>query len=161
MSVNISLIVLKKKIMVFLWFSWKFSWFWLISCYPDPFHWSGSGSGWPKWNGSIRIRIRNTVLVPFKKLREFTLLYCNLNWTSLVHKVPEQHGHVYLSHPQVQYTPDEMNYYAGPWDYVENLQSPWRTPHRSSSPSEKRGSESVTTCWGSQTPHSWFYVNLR
>ena len=35
-------------------------WFWLIFCYPDPFYWSGSGSGWPKWNGSKRIRIRNT-----------------------------------------------------------------------------------------------------
>ena len=31
-----------------------------------------------------------------------------------------------------------MNYYAGPWDYVENLQSPWRTPRRSSSHTQKQ-----------------------
>ena len=49
----------------FGWFLCKFSMiladFWLIFGYPDPFHWSGtgSGSGWPKWNGSKRIRIRN------------------------------------------------------------------------------------------------------
>ena len=71
-----------------------------------------------------RIRIRNTVLVPCKKLREFTLLYCNLNWTSLVLQGTRTTWPSYLGHPQVQYTPDDMNYYAGPWDYVENLQSP-------------------------------------
>ena len=65
LSVNISLIVLKKIygiLMIFVDFRENFPWFWLIFCYPDPdpFHWSGSGSGWPKWNGSIRIWIRNT-----------------------------------------------------------------------------------------------------
>ena len=47
-------------LMIFVDFCWNFPWFWLIFCYPDPFYWSGSGSGWPKWNRSIRIRIRNT-----------------------------------------------------------------------------------------------------
>ena len=63
MSVNISLIVLKKMydiLMIFVDFCWNFPWFWLIFCYPDPFHWSRSWSGWPKWNWSKRIRIRNT-----------------------------------------------------------------------------------------------------
>ena len=66
-----NLIVLRKNmydiLMIFADFCWNFPWFWLIFCYPDrdPFHWSGSGSGWPKWNGSlrIRIRIRNTGLM--------------------------------------------------------------------------------------------------
>ena len=31
-----------------------------------------------------------------------------------------------------------MNYYAGPWDYVENLHSPWRTPRRSLSHTQKQ-----------------------
>ena len=31
-----------------------------------------------------------------------------------------------------------MNYCAGPWDYVENLQSPWRTPHRSPPHTQKQ-----------------------
>ena len=65
MSVNISLIVLKKMydiLMILDDFCGQFPWFWLIFCYPDPdqFHLSGSGSGWPKWNGSKRIRIRKT-----------------------------------------------------------------------------------------------------
>ena len=73
MSVNISLIVLKKNygiLMNFVDFRENFPWFWLIFCYPDPFHWSGSGSGWPKWNGSIRIRIRirNTAFYTLKLL---------------------------------------------------------------------------------------------
>ena len=37
-------------------FCGNFPWFSLIFCYhdpdQDPFHWSGSGTGWPKWNGS-------------------------------------------------------------------------------------------------------------
>ena len=35
-----------------------------------------------------------------------------------------------------------INYYAGPWDYTENLQSPCTEL-------ATRGSESVMTCWGS------------
>ena len=33
-----------------------------------------------------------------------------------------------------------MNYYAGPWDYVEDLPSPWRTPRRSPSYTQKQNS---------------------
>ena len=66
MSVNISLIVLKKMydiLMIFVDFCGKFPWFWPIFCYLDPFHWSGSGSGWPKWNGSKRIRIATLIII--------------------------------------------------------------------------------------------------
>ena len=67
--------------MIFVDFCWNFPGFWLIFCYvdPDPFHWSGSGSGWPKWNGSKRIRIRNTA---FLGLSNFPL---NFFWDTLVY----------------------------------------------------------------------------
>ena len=79
----------KQKINIFE----KFLWFWLIFfgnfrcfllifCYPDPdpFYWSWSGSGWPKWNRSKRIRIRNTVYNSkiFKKVFFFTKKIVNL-----------------------------------------------------------------------------------
>ena len=49
--------------MILVDFFGNFRCFLLIFCYPDPdpFYWSWSGSGWPKWNRSKRIRIRNTV----------------------------------------------------------------------------------------------------
>ena len=63
MSVNISLIVLK-KMNDFCWFLLifvDFCWFLLkSSMILADFLLPGSGSGWPKWNGSKRIRIRNT-----------------------------------------------------------------------------------------------------
>ena len=43
-------------------FCGNFPWFWLIYVTRNPFHWSGFGSGWPKWNGSKRTRIRNTAV---------------------------------------------------------------------------------------------------
>ena len=61
MSVNISLIVLKKMYdipMFWVDFCRNCPWFYLIFCYPDPFHWSGSG--WPKWNVSKQIRFHKT-----------------------------------------------------------------------------------------------------
>ena len=44
--------------MILVDFCGNFPWFRLIFGYPDPdpFHWIGSGSRWPKWNGSKRIR---------------------------------------------------------------------------------------------------------
>ena len=59
-----------EKCMIFLWF-WlnfvdifhDFGWFF---CYPDPdpLHWSGSGSGWPKWNGSETLVLGHNALMP-------------------------------------------------------------------------------------------------
>ena len=48
----------------FGWFLWKFSMILADFLLPGSgsVYWSGSGSGWPKWNGSKRIRIRNTDL---------------------------------------------------------------------------------------------------
>ena len=51
----------------FFYFCGNFPWFSLIFCYhdpdQDPFHCGGSGTGWPKCNGSKLIRIRDTAYI--------------------------------------------------------------------------------------------------
>ena len=46
-----------------------------------------------------------------------------------------------------------MNYYAGPRDYVENLLSPWRTPRRSPSHTQK---QNLNMSWQTRTSRCEF-----
>ena len=79
-------------LMIYVDFCGKFSWFWLIFCYPNP-----DPDPADKWNGSKRIRIRNTVLKKYiyfehditlnltsNFIRKYVLLFVNKKSEKLV-----------------------------------------------------------------------------
>ena len=57
----------------------NFPWFWLIFGYPDPFHWSGSGSTWPKLNGSGSETLEISINRNFVDVRNFRS-YAKFRW---------------------------------------------------------------------------------